>query len=289
VSQWQSAGPPIAATSADDGEDPDGHSPVLVDVATSPALPGKRRLSMRVPGGNSYLQAVLPDGAARKIGFPLVGVPEPAPVTVTPQVGDWQAFLRDLDRINDRFHRSSAGLPDYGVPYLPLPERLFLPLLFEAIRHTTGRAFLDVGCGPGTKMRLVEAFGFTVYGIDYLQAHVDEANRGRDKPRAWQYDARSFGWYPDYDLLLLNRPMEGPEQESLELTVMEGMRRGAVLINVNGCVDPGTRLGWTAVSVTDPGPVDAASLIAVGVPDPIARQLAEQSQVVNGAWQKPAT
>lgn len=269
MSIWQSAGQ-VEATSADDGEDPGRAQPVLVDVATSTAMPGRRRLSILRPGGGGYLQAVLPDALARRIGFPLLGAPDPAPAAVEPVTGDWRTFLRDLDRIDLRFHRNSAGLPDYGVPYLPYPERLFLPLLFDAIRYVTGRRFLDVGCGPGTKMRLVEAFGFDVYGVDYLASHVAEANRGRVSDHAWQGDARSFGWYGDYDLLLLNRPLEGPEQEGMELLVMEGMRPGAVLINVNGCVDPGKRLGWTPVSVSDGDLGDV------------------RGEVVEGVWQKPA-
>jgi methyltransferase family protein len=265
---WTSDGEPVAATSADDGEDLSAMYRVLVDVATSRQLPGKRRLAMWRPGhgiDRADLQAVLPQALARTVGFRLIGAPEPPPAAVVPVVGDWRTFLRDLDRVDDQWLNSRAGLPDYGVAYQPYPERHFLPLLFAAIRYATGPKFLDVGCGPGTKMRLAEAFGFDAYGIDYAQAHVEAANRGRAEPHAWQADARSWDRYRDFDLLLLNRPMEGPEQEDLELHVMTGMRPGGVLMTVNGMIDPGRRLGWAVVDAEDPMP-----------------------EVIHGVWQKPA-
>jgi SAM-dependent methyltransferase len=178
------------------------------------------------------------------------------PVTVP---ADWPTFLRDLDRIQRRFavedYRSRDGLPSCGVPYMPYSLEEFTALLTAALKYATGRRFLSAGCGPGVDMRLAEAlFGgwLHVEGIDYLQRLVDEANRGRAVPAAFRADVRTWDYGED-DIVFYNRPVDGDEQDAAERHVCGSMRPGAVLIHVNGGLDPGRALGWTIVSAEEGG------------------------------------
>jgi SAM-dependent methyltransferase len=117
--------------------------------------------------------------------------------------------------------------------------------------------FLDVGCGPGTKVRLAEAlFGVRGYGIDIVPRFVAEAQAHGVNARL--ADAFTFGGDPDggdpallsslslnnysgYQIVYVNRPSS--MQDELEGLVMERMASDAALIAVNWRNDPGKQ-GW---------------------------------------------
>lgn len=183
----------------------------------------------------------------------------------------WPSFLRELEATEQAWKLQSVRYPRAdAVPWLPFPIPQFIPLLADAVMvapPTQGRGnylgremdepygppkFLDVGCGPGTKIRLAEEmFGLRGFGIDIVPRFVAEAQA--HGVRAWVADAFEFGaeeggakiagqnGYADYQIVLVNRPSS--LQDELEHLVMERMASDAVLIAVNWRNDPG-RAGW---------------------------------------------
>jgi SAM-dependent methyltransferase len=155
---------------------------------------------------------------------------------------------------------------------MPLPIPQFISLLTEAMMvappcmsttaaysdHYGQPRFLDVGCGPGTKVRLAQAmFGVRGYGIDIVPRFVAEAQA--HNIQAWVQDAFEFPaggtevghsplpgalpmGYSGFEVLLVNRPSS--LQDELEHLIMDRMARDAVLIAVNWHTDPGKE-GWT--------------------------------------------
>lgn len=170
---------------------------------------------------------------------------------------DWPLFLRKLDAREHYWNarRITYPRPD-AVPFMPYSMQLFAALLMDAVMNLPGRfaydpfgrtrraRFLDVGCGPGTKMQLAEQlFSLDVRGIDIVPEFIAEA-------RSYCLDAEvadAFD-YADYDqaaIVLVNRP--SGLQDDLEKLVMSRMAPGALLIAINWRNEPG-RAGWRTIS-----------------------------------------
>jgi SAM-dependent methyltransferase len=111
--------------------------------------------------------------------------------------------------------------------------------------------FLDVGCGPGTKVRLAQAlFGLNAYGIDIVSRFIAEAQAHGAAcllKDAFEFPAKgepmtTSAWgYSDFQIVYVNRP--SANQDELEHLVMERMASDSVLIAVNWRNDPGKK-GW---------------------------------------------
>lgn len=165
------------------------------------------------------------------------------------RIQSWPFFLIELDAVENAWR---GHLPPYtskgSVPWLPYPMQQFVPLLMDAVMHclVPEPVFLDAGCGPGTKVQLAEAlFGLKGYGIDISAVLVGAAHdRGIDAEAA---DCLQFDRYDMADIVLLNRPVSDPQQECEE-RVRDGMKPGAILIQVNGRADPGRDWGWAGIS-----------------------------------------
>jgi SAM-dependent methyltransferase len=186
----------------------------------------------------------------------------------------WPVFLRELDAAERVWNTRDVKYPrPDAVPWMPLPIAEFVSLLYEAMTIVPFRSpytdlpnviepwipgrnwLIDVGCGPGTKLRLAHAmFGLNCFGIDIVQRFVDETQiHGIRAANIDAFDfpagplstgsdrARPFG-YADFDIVYVNRP--SGLQDELEHLIMERMGNGAVLIAVNWRNDPG-RHGFT--------------------------------------------
>jgi SAM-dependent methyltransferase len=180
---------------------------------------------------------------------------------------DAPSYLRTVQAVDEAWRTSDPeGLPPGGVPFLPMKVGDFALLLAEAVPAAGGVRFLDAGCGPGTKLWLAEYwYRLRVTGVDALPAHVAAANEGRDPPVAVQADLRDWAGFGGFDIVLLNRPVQGSQMPVFERRVMAALAPGAVLIHANGVTDPGTELGWELVYLWPTG----------GSP-------------VTGVWRKPA-
>lgn len=174
-------------------------------------------------------------------------------------------FLRELEASEKTWTARDVKYPrEDAVHWMPFAIPQYVALLTEAMEAapfsrpmrdmamadfdgtwTKGALrMIDVGCGPGTKLRLArELFGLNVYGIDIVQRFVDECLYYNI--RAVNRDAfevpetgGSFAWgYADFDIVYVNRP--SGLQDELEGLVMERMRSDAVLMAVNWRNDPG--------------------------------------------------
>lgn len=151
--------------------------------------------------------------------------------------------------------------PEGCFGWLPYPIASFITYLSDAVQEATGPRFLDAGCGPGTKLVIAEAlFGLQVAGLEIVPAYVAQA-RARGL-RVGLTDARTWQGYGSADIVYFNRPVA--EQEAFEKHVMENMRRGGVLISVNGRTRP-SEAGWIIV----------------------AEEIGDPRAPVHGVWQKP--
>lgn len=176
---------------------------------------------------------------------------------MTAEPFDWPLFLRQLDA---REHYWNSRRITYArqdaVPFMPYSMPLFAALLYDAVMALPGDAsytadatpcaakFLDVGCGPGTKIALAEAlFDLDVHGIDLVPEFIAEA---RDWGLSAEVrDAFDFKDYAEFDIVLVNRP--SGLQDEMESLIMDSMKPGALLIAINWRCDPGTKQ-WQCIS-----------------------------------------
>jgi SAM-dependent methyltransferase len=177
----------------------------------------------------------------------------------------WPSFLRELKATESAWNDVPVRYPrEDAVHWMPFQLGQFVTLLTEAVAVTPppppmltateepGQPrFLDVGCGPGTKVRLAQAmFSLNAFGIDIVPRFISEAQAhgawcmlkdafempergGRATVDPWGYD--------DFQIVYVNRP--SANQDELEHLVMERMAPDSVLIGVNWRNDPG-KDGW---------------------------------------------
>jgi SAM-dependent methyltransferase len=183
----------------------------------------------------------------------------------------WPSFLRELQATETAWNATPIRYPrEDAVPWLPFPLGQYVTLLTEAVAVSPpgppdrGMAmlprddeaygqprFLDVGCGPGTKVRLAQAlFGLNAYGIDIVSRFIAEAQAHGAAcllKDAFEFPAKgepmtTGAWgYSDFQIVYVNRP--SANQDELEHLVMERMASDSVLIAVNWRNDPGKK-GW---------------------------------------------
>lgn len=145
-------------------------------------------------------------------------------------------ICRNLDR--DWQKRSANPDEERYTPWMPFELSEFIRMLAEALPEAlddtlAGDKFLDIGCGPGSKMLAArEIFGLDVHGIE-ISAEMAAAARtmGLDVDTA---DALAFAGYGDYGIIWFNRPFRDPVQQAeLEAVVWEQMAPGAVVMCAN--------------------------------------------------------
>lgn len=150
---------------------------------------------------------------------------------VTVRVRELLTTVRQLDRAWQK--KVPAASTDKYTPWMPADVAQYLVLLIEAMAEAPGDRFLEVGCGPGTKMLLArELLGLDVHGFDRVPEYAEAAcEHGLD---AFVQDALTYRDYGRFDIVFLNRPCrEATLERELERMVWTRMRRGAVLIAMN--------------------------------------------------------
>jgi trans-aconitate methyltransferase len=134
--------------------------------------------------------------------------------------------------------------PEGSTGWMPSDPAQFLVLLIEAIAESPAGAnqFLEIGCGPGTKMLLAqEIFGLQAYGIDSEIGYIKAAwELGLTAEPA---DALGWGTYRDFGIVFFNRCFHGTgegavKQDALEKQVWADMAPGAVVIAMNLLAPP---------------------------------------------------
>lgn len=159
------------------------------------------------------------------------------------------------------------------LPWMPYQPADFIGIMWDCVAEIDGPVFLDVGCGPGTKMQIAkDLFGLISYGIEIDPEMAAEA---RHHGIAYQADALQHltidRLYRNADIIWLYRPFRDPESEQkLENRIISAMKPGAILAGGSWESDI-AQLGWQTV-VDD----------CVIAPDGIGR-------IFRGAWQKPRT
>lgn len=167
----------------------------------------------------------------------------------------WPSFLHELSATEHAWNTRTVRYPADAVPMLPYSNPQFVSLLMEAVTVAPpgpgtppGRfgpaRFLDVGAGPGVKVRLAAAlFGLSARGIDIIPEFCMEAqSHGANVLHA---DAWDYAHYAEAEIVFMNRPSK--QMKSMEKHVMGEMQSGAVLMLVNAGTDPG-REGWVPVT-----------------------------------------
>lgn len=154
---------------------------------------------------------------------------------------DWPTFLRQLQATEQEW---KVGKVSYGrddaVGWFPWPIPGYIALLADAVMASDGGNYLDVGCGPGTKVQLAEAmFDLEAAGFDISPDLITAAHK--NGVNCCVADAFTFGGYADFSIVSVNRPSS--KQDELEHLIMGQMKPGAVLIAINWLNDPGEN-GW---------------------------------------------
>lgn len=133
------------------------------------------------------------------------------------------------------------------LPWMPFPPGEFMSFMFECVPELKGRDFLDVGCGPGTKMQLASHFfGLHACGIEIDQAMAVKASKHGD---VWNENAIGMppGTYAGWDLIWLYRPFRDPDMETaLEIRITDEMKPGAILAGGGWELSP-PAMNWVPV------------------------------------------
>ncbi len=150
---------------------------------------------------------------------------------------EWPYFLSQITRIE----REWLGKGDHGtyqfLPWMPYSVSRFVMYLTDAVAASPGPMFLDVGCGPGSKILLASAlFGLDAFGFDRVPEYV-KAALDNGAP-AVQADALTYPAYHEVDIVYLNKPCHGSLEAQLERKIFEEMKPGAVIIMCNAAVRP---------------------------------------------------
>lgn len=122
---------------------------------------------------------------------------------------------------------------DKSYGWIPFPADCFVEILtdaFRALGNETGKSFLDVGCGIGTKV-LLAATMFDAHGIEISEEHLELSHRlGCPTNRTFKADALDYNGYHRFDFIYFYRPIRDEEiQTCLEEHIRKSMKVGAVI------------------------------------------------------------
>ena len=148
--------------------------------------------------------------------------------------------LRDLAETVSTVDREwlkkiQAADDEHHIPWIPFPVSEFISLLWEANAAAAGDSYLEIGCGPGTKMLIAQTvFGLDVFGFDRVPEFVEQARDLNGLRSADIADASKWDDFGGYDIIWFNRVFRLAEEErALETREWETMRPGAVVMCAN--------------------------------------------------------
>lgn len=149
---------------------------------------------------------------------------------------DLQEILRTAARLDEEWRQKVAQTKEEQprfLPWMPFPISAFTALLAEAYPELPGDRFLEIGCGPGSKMLIAEEqFFLDAYGFDRVPEYVAAAEQAGLQVEV--ADAATWEHYGEFDVIWMNRPFRDPVPEyQLELKVWADMAPGAVLMCAN--------------------------------------------------------
>ena len=177
------------------------------------------------------------------------------------------ALVTEVQKTEHRYMLHGPRHDPVVTPWMPYRPADFVSIIWECLPELiTGCCFLDVGCGPGTKMQIArDLFGLSVSGLE-IDAEMAKLAAGIGHVAC--IDASEFKAYQFYDLIWLYRPFRDARLEyELEKRITGQMKPGAILAGSSWETDPGA-LGWQPV-------VDDCLLSPDG-----------RNSIIQGAWQK---
>ncbi|MGA2412738.1 MAG: class I SAM-dependent methyltransferase [Candidatus Binataceae bacterium] len=157
-------------------------------------------------------------------------------------------LLNELIGIEASYTNTNENDVQFG--YRPYPLGTFGSLLMTARANVqqgnwARPRFLEVGCGPGTKLVLAnKVFGLEVSGFDVDAQYIKDAADLLVSQTLIDFqvrvdDAEDFDDYGLFDIVFLNRPLRDYDRQlQLEQHVMSRMGNGAVLILANSLTHP---------------------------------------------------
>lgn len=142
-----------------------------------------------------------------------------------------------IQRLEDMTLPTDVAIDPRYYGYTPLPMREFcagLEALKQYVTETTycfpELAFLDVGCGIGTKLLAAQFHGFRVSGIEVVPAYADVARRLVPEANIAVTDAFDFTNYADFDVVYAYHPCQDKTLEKrLEEHIVSHMKPGAFI------------------------------------------------------------
>jgi SAM-dependent methyltransferase len=131
------------------------------------------------------------------------------------------------------------------LPWMPFQISEFVAFMTDAVAASHGPRFLEVGCGPGSKLMLAE----TLFGLDGLGIEIDPDMTNQAVQmgvKALCADALYYRRYHQADIIWLYRPFRDAEAEAeLEMKIRAKMKPGAVLVGAALELDPPVK--WEVV------------------------------------------
>jgi SAM-dependent methyltransferase len=129
------------------------------------------------------------------------------------------------------------------LPWMPFQPAEFCSILFECVPEMKGSRFLDVGCGPGTKLLLARHFfGLRPDGIEVNPELAAVARVYAGLLHTGDALLAPDGFYADYDLIWMYRPFRDRQlEQQLEDRVMAEMKPGAILAGAHWETCPADR------------------------------------------------
>lgn len=123
------------------------------------------------------------------------------------------------------------GADKVHTGWMPFQPAEFLAIMAECVAEADGPRFLDVGCGPGTKLRLAqEFFGLSVSGLERDGKMLAAAVHNVRSANFSLLDALEFPNYNLYDIIWMYRPIKDPDlQRELERKVYASAKHGAIV------------------------------------------------------------
>lgn len=141
----------------------------------------------------------------------------------------WEAVHQTLHRLERRWLPPFPPDADVFYAYDPLPVAEFFPTVEVASALTSGRRFLDVGCGIGTKLALMHVLEWEVAGIDRHLPYLEIARDLVPEATLTHADLRDVESF-DADLVFMYRPGVSDETAvALELHVAQRVSAGTLL------------------------------------------------------------
>lgn len=142
-----------------------------------------------------------------------------------------------LDNLITHLEKAWYPLLDYDVTAdnefngpTPYPVSLFLEQEYVARSLLgLGRKFLDVGCGIGTKLLLMDYIGWSVTGLERIPEFAETASKMCPDADVLTIDAFDYLGYADHDFIYTYKPIRDNEKmaELLDF-IVDGAKKGAL-------------------------------------------------------------